>query len=63
MLSSKLFQRRAPLNTIESTPNVFALLFGTNYNAFFVLNSYFKCFLSKNVHKNDGFASERHLKI
>ena len=62
ILSGRVFQSRAPLNTSELTPNVFALLFG-NCNRFLDLSSYFICFLSKNIHINDGFSSERHLKI
>ncbi len=58
----RVFHRRAPLNASELTPNVFAFLFG-NCNRFLVRNSYCMCFLSKNVHINDGFSSERHLKI
>ena len=46
----------------ELAPILFAHLFG-NCNRFLFRNSYVKCFLSKNVHINDGFSSERHLKI
>ena len=55
MASGNLFQRRAPLNTIELTPNVLVFLFGI-CNKFVVLNSYSVCFLSKSVHMNDGLS-------
>ena len=61
MASGSVFQRRAPLNTNELTPYVFVFRFGI-CNKLVVLNSYFMCFLSKNVHMNDG-PFERHLKI
>ena len=62
IISGRMFQRRAPLKTSELTPNLFALLFG-NCNRFLFRNSYVKSSLSKNVHIDDGFSSERHLKI
>ena len=62
ILSGRMFQSRAPSNASELTPNAFARLLG-NCDRFLVHSSYFVCFLSKNVHINDGFSSERHLKI
>ena len=52
MASGSLFQRRAILNRIESTPNVLVFLFGT-CNKFVALN-YFMYFLSKSIHMNYG---------
>ena len=62
MASSSVFQRRAPLNTNELTPYVFVFRFGI-VNKLIVLISNFMCFLSKNVHMNDGPSFEKHLKI
>ena len=40
------FQRREPLNTTESVPNVLAFLF-SNCSRFFVPHSYFMCFFQR----------------
>ena len=61
-MSDRVFQRREPLTSSELTPHVLAFLFD-NCNGFLVPNSNLMCFLSKNVHVNGGFSSERHLKI
>ena len=62
IVSGRVFQRRAPLNT-RGFPDVLVFLFLVVATDTLFVTHIHLIFLSKNVHMSDGFSCERHLKI